>query len=310
MSDPLRDAGNNVLLWLLRNIAGEHVESIHSVALFNHCDGAAVTRSYLLVNGTHALLISGENCADDGDVELPATWQSAGVKVVAVCCEEMRTRCDRVDHTGFRLISWGSDIRVPLLSLKALAAHPLLESTANTIHPLIDEFRDSIQPVVAGEESFRALPLPEWDQLAWQGFVKVVARKLGGKIHMRPLGVGAAPFCRIQWKVGGMNCVLKGARFHVEFDAYNEMRLPDLSVYKHWMEHPQLAALGIKLRLEDYVPRKYVRLVDDEPEQTACSLKLILLEDFRVMKEDGLINIALSIGRVSAAAEILGHAVQ
>jgi hypothetical protein len=311
VSDPVREAGNDMILWLLRNVGGELLEAIHSVELFNQSGIGLFSRSFLLVNGTHALLLSNQSCPDEiSTCKAPAGWGSDGVKIVVVSCEEMRVFYHWVDHPQFRLMSWGSGDRAPLLSLKALAAHPLLASGAESIHPLIDEFRDCIQPIVAAEESFRELPLPAWDHLAWQGFHKVVGRKLGGKIYMRPLGVREGPFSRIRWKVGGVNCELHDAVFSVEFDGSPSTRLPDLSLYKLWMVNPQLAALGIKLRLEDYVPLKSVQLVGDEPEQTSFSLKLVLQEDFRVMKEDGLINIPLSIGRVSAASEILGRAVQ
>lgn len=311
VSDELREAGKDMLRWLLRNIAGELVEAIQSVELFNQSGRGLFSRSFLLVNGTHALLLSIQSCPEEiSSGKAPAGWESGDVKIVVVSCEEMRVRYHWVDHPQFHLMSWGSEDRAPLLSLKALAAQPLLASGAESIHPLIDEFRGCIQPIVAAEESFRELPLPAWDHLAWQGFHKVVARKLGGKIYMRPLGVREGPFSRIRWKVGGMNCELHDAVFSVEFDGSPSTRLPDLSLYKLWMEHPQLAALGIKLRLEDYVLLKSVQLVVDEPEQISFSLKLVLLEDFRVMKEDGLINIPLSIGRVSAVSEILGCAVQ
>lgn len=309
VSDPLRNAGNDMLLWLLRNIAGELVEAIHSVELFNQSGRGLFSRSFLLVNGTHALLLSSQSYPEEiASGNAPAGWESDSVKIIAVSCEEMRVRYHWVDHPQFQRVSWGSEDRSPLLSLKALAARPLLDFGAESLHPLIDEFRDSIQPIVTAEESFRELTPQEWDPLAWQGFHKVVARKLGAKIYMRPLGAGAGPFSRIRWKVGGMNCELHDAVFSVEFDGSPSTLLPDLSRYKFWMEHPQLAALGIKLRLEGYLPLKSVQLVDHEPEQTSFSLKLDLLEDFRVMKEDGLINIALSIGRVSAASEILGRA--
>lgn len=304
----LRDAGNDMLLWLLRNIAGEQVESIRSVRLFTHACMESFTRTFLLINDRHALRLSGEACPDDVPMEeLPAAWQTAGIKTVPVCCEEMHSHCDLVEDSSYRLTSWGNGSRTSLLSLKALAARPLLAAGAASIHPLINEFRDCIIPVVAAEERFTILPPSEWDQPAWLGFCKVVARKLGAKIYLRPFGTHDSPFCRLRWNVNGMECLLEDGCFSVEFEAASPERLPSLALYDRWLELPQLVDLGIRLRFEDYAPRKHVRLLNELPEQDSFTLTLVLLDEFRVMMHDGRVNIPLSIGRVSAAAELLGR---
>ena len=291
---------------LLVEIGGENVDSLSKVEVVKHHGPEFAEACFLRVNGTHAILLSEMVYRDDGSTGISlGYWSDQGLTLVAICCEELPVSWQRVETDACTLASWEPNPDIRYLSLKQLSTSLVVQpQAADRRHPLIDEFRRALEVVVLAEDRWREIPLQQWDQHAWRGFYKLLAAGVGGRLFMKPLGAGRHPYCRISLMVDRMELCLEDARFSVTVHGESP---PLDKVFRLNTILEQASALGLQRCRHEHELKIVTDLIGEAPEKVHQSVTMLLLKNFLLLDDTGLVDFQTTIKRLVAARDLLTH---